>query len=121
MFPENKQVLEREEVVLGVKAIGIPQPKMTWHHNEEDVVADNSHELTEDGSPIVPSTELTHSEIYQPEVINDMGSVKEDHEYTNLATYQSPFSPIPVEEFGYYVCKYHANDNEDFKDQFTVR
>ena len=33
---------------------------------------------------------------------------------------QIDFVPIPVEEYGSYVVKCHANGNKDFMDQFTV-
>ena len=59
MFPEDKQVLEGEEVVF--KVTGFSQPKMTWYHNREEVVADYSQDVAEDGSLIMPSAELKHS------------------------------------------------------------
>ena len=130
MFPEDKQVLEGEEAVFRVKATGTPQPKITWYHNGEKVVADYSHGLTEDGSLIMPSTELKHSGVYQVVVINEAGSVartvnlsvkQEDQKYINVTTKQVSFLPIPVEEFSDYVFKCHANDNQIFRDQYSVR
>ena len=129
MFPGEKQVLQGEEVVFRVKVTGIPQPKMTWYHNGEEVVADYSQDMAEDGSLIMPSAELKHSGVYQLVVINEAGTVErkvnlfvkqEGQKCGNIAKKQT-FSPIPVEEFGDYVCKCHANDNEFFRDQYTVR
>ena len=112
MFPEEKQVLEGEEVVFRVKVTGTPSPNVIWYHNEEELVVDYSHELAEDGSLIIPSTELKHSGVYQLK--------QENPKCNNVAKKQTSFSPIPVEEFSDYVCKCHANDNEIFRDQYTV-
>ena len=46
---------------------------------------------------------------------------REGQQCGNVAQKQAFFSPVPVKEFGDYVCKCHANDNEEFKDQYTVR
>ena len=129
MFPADKQVFEGEEVVFRVKVTGFPQPRMTWYHNGEEVVADYSQKLAVDGSLIMPSTDLKHSGVYQLVVINEAGTVerkvnlfvkREGQKCSNMAKKQT-FSPIPVEEFGDYVCKCHANNNEDFRDQYSVR
>ena len=40
LFPDDKQVLEGEEVVFRVKVTGVPVPELTWYHNGEEVVAD---------------------------------------------------------------------------------
>ena len=130
VFPEDMEVFEGEEVVFRVKVTGFPQPKMTWYHNGEEVVADYSQKLTEDGSLIMPSTKPKHSGVYQLVVINEAGSEEksvgllvknEGQKYSNMAKKQTSFSPIPVEEFGDYVYKCHANDNKEFKDQYAVR
>ena len=130
MFPEDMKVFEGEEVVFRIKVTGFPQPSMTWYHNGEEVVADYSQKLAADGSLIMPSADPKHSGVYQLVVINEAGSEersvnlfvkKEEHIYANISMYQTPFIPILVEEFGYYVCKCHANDNEDFEYQYTVR
>ena len=129
MFPEDMNVSEGEEVVFKVKITGFPQPRMTWYHNGEEVVADYSQELAVDGSLIMYSTEPKHSGIYQLVVINEAGAeertvnlyvMQESPQCGNVTTKQISFSPIPVEEFGNYVCKCHGNDKE-FKDQYTVR
>ena len=130
MFPEDMKVFEGEEVVFRVKVTGFPQPRMTWYHNGEEVVADYSQKLAVDGSLIMPSADPKHSGLYQLIVINEVGSEersvgllvkKEDQKYSNMAKKQTSFSPIPVEEFGDYVYTCHANDNKEFKDQYAVR
>ena len=129
MFPEDMTVLEGDEVVFRVKVTGFPQPKMTWYHNGREIVADYSQRLAVDGSLIMSSTEPKHSGAYQLVVINEAGIEektvnlyvkKEEHIYTNISLNQTPFIPILVEEFGYYICKCHANDNEDFRYQYSV-
>ena len=130
MFPEEKQVLEGEEVMFSVNVTGISQPKITWYHNGEEVVEDYSKELAPDGSLIIPSAELKHNGVYQMVATNATGIVdkrvilrvqQEGQQSDHVAKKQSFLSPIPVETFGDYVYQCHANDNEDFKKQFTVR
>ena len=130
MFPEDMKVLKGEEVVFKVKVTGFPQPKMTWYHNGEKIVADYSQKLAVDGSLTIPSTEPKHNGDYQLVVINEAGSeertvnllvIQEGQKYSKVTMKQICFSPIPVEEFSDYVCKCHANDNEEFKDQYAVR
>ena len=47
--------------------------------------------------------------------------VKQEGQKCSNMSKKQTFSPVPVEEFGDYVYKCHANDNEDFRDQYTVR
>ena len=130
MFPEDKRVVEGEQVVFRVKVTGSPQPKITWYHNGEAVVSDYAKELAADGSLTFFSAELKHNGVYQLVATNTAGSVdkkvclfvqEESQQSAHVEKKQISFSPIPVEEFGDYVCKCHANDNEDFKNQYTVR
>ena len=53
---------------------GVPQPKLRWYHDGEEVVADYSKELAEDGSLTMPSAETKHSEVYQLVAVNKAGS-----------------------------------------------
>ena len=115
--------------MLRVKVTGTPRPKLTWYHNGEEVRADYSKELAEDGSITMPSAELKHSGIYQLVAKNKAGSMEKEMKlFVKKEGQQSPhvskkhihFSPIPVEEFGDYVSQSHANDNRDFRDQFSV-
>ena len=130
MFPEDKQAVEGEEVVFSVKVSGAPQPKITWYHNGEEVVADYAKELAADGSLTIFSAELKHSGVYQLVATNMAGSVDkrvclfvqyEDRQSVHGEKKQITFPGISVEEFGDYVCKCHANDNDDFKNQYSVR
>ena len=130
MFPDDTQVIEGEEVVFRVKVTGDPQPKVTWYHNGEEVTADYSKDLAADGSITFPSAELKHSGVYQLVAKNNAGSVEkrvslfvqqESQQSVHVDNKQISFSPIPVGEFGDYVCKCHANDNEDFRIQYSVR
>ena len=130
MFPDNIQVIEGEEVAFRVKVTGVPWPRITWYHNGEEVVADYSKELEEDGSLIIPTSEFKHSGEYQLVAINKAGSVKKQvslfvqrqgQQPVNVAKKQIFSPPISVDEFAEYVSKCHANDNKNFRDQYTVR
>ena len=130
MFPEDKHVLEGEEVVFRVKVTGVPQPKVTWYHNGEEVMVDYSKELAPDGSLTIPSAELKHNGIYQLVAKNKAGSMEksvslfvqpEGQQSAHVDKKQITFSPIPVGEFDDYVCKCHANNNKDFRNQYIVR
>ena len=108
---------------------GAPPPELTWYHSGEEVVSDYSKELAEDGSLTMPSAETKHSGVYQLVAKNKAGSTEkevklfvrqEGQQSPHIAKKQICFFPIPVEEFGDYVAKSHANDNRDFRDQFTV-
>ena len=127
LFPDDKQVLEGEEVVFRVKVTGVPVPELMWYHNGEEVIADYAKELAEDGSLIMPSAEIKHSGVYQLVAVNRAGRVEKEvmlcvnQESQLPGTKKVVFnSAIPVEKFGNYVSKCHANDNEDFIFQFTV-
>ena len=70
VFPDDKQVLEGEEVVFRVKVTGVPVPELTWYHNGEEVIADYSNDLADDGSLTMPSAEIKHSGVYQLVAVN---------------------------------------------------
>ena len=53
--------------------VGTPGPKLTWYHNGEEVMADYSKELAENGSLTMPSAELKHSGVYQLVAVNPAG------------------------------------------------
>ena len=125
-FPaEDRQVVEGEEVVFRVRVSGVPVPKLTWFHNGEEVMADYSKELAEDGSLTIPFAEIKHSGVYRLVAVNRAGRIKKelklsvDQEGQKWIHMIKHFSPIPVEEFGYYVVKCHAN-SEHFHNQFVV-
>ena len=112
-----------------VRVTGSPQPKLMWYHDGEEVVADYSKELGDDGSLTMPSTETKHSGVYQLVASNKAGSMerevklfvkKEGEPSPYVARKHITFSPIPVEGFGEYVARYHSNDNREFRDQYSV-
>ena len=75
LFPDDKQVLEGEEVVFRVKVTGVPVPELKWYHNGEEVIADYSKDLADDGSLTMPSAETKHSGVYQLVAVNRAGRV----------------------------------------------
>ena len=128
LFPDDKQVLEGEEVVFRVKVTGVPVPEYMWYYNGEEVVADYSKDLADDGSLTMPSAETKHSGVYQLVAVNRAGRVekkvrlcvnREDQPCLH-GPKKRIFYAISVDKFGDYVAKCHANDNEDFNAQFTV-
>ena len=115
-----------------VEVTGTPQPKLTWYHNGEEVRADYSKELTEDGSLTMPSAELKHSGVYQLVAVNSAGRVErevklsvesESVEAKNVPAYETvPMGDaIPVAMFGDHVEQRHARSNKPFKDEYEVR
>ena len=115
-----------------VEVTGTPQPKLTWYHNGEEVWADYSKELAEDGSLTMPSAELKHSGVYQLVAVNPSGRVErevmlsvesENVEANNVHAYETvPMcDAIPVAVFGDHVEQRHARNNKPFKDEYEVR
>ena len=106
----------------------MPVPKLMWYHNGEEVVANYSKDLADDGSLTMPSAETKHSGVYQLVAVNRTGRVeKKVRLYMNQEGQPCLHGPkkrllyaISVDGFGDYVAKCHANDNEDFNAQFTV-
>ena len=115
-----------------VEVTGTPRPRLTWYHNGEEVRADYSKELAEDGSLTIPSAELKHSGVYQLVVVNPGGRVErevmlsvesESVETNNVHAYETvPMGDaIPVAMFGDHVEQRHARSNKPFKDEYGVR
>ena len=115
-----------------VEVTGTPQPKMTWYHNGEEVRADYSKELAEDGSLTMPSAELKHTGVYQLVVVNLSGRAERevklsvesesveannDHAYETVSIHDG----IPVAMFGDHVEQRHARSNKPFEDEYEVR
>ena len=65
-----------------VKVSGVPQPTVTWYHDGETVKADYAHEIEEDGSLAISSTELKHSGEYKAVVTNQHGSEEREVKLT---------------------------------------
>ena len=129
-FPEDKHAVEGQTVLLRVEVSGSPQPKLTWYHNGEEVVADYSRELAEDGSLTLPSAETKHSGVYQLVAQNPAGKREREVKLSvegegqpspNLAkSQQIQLSAIAIDNFGDFVAQSHASNNSDFRDQYTV-
>ena len=80
--PHDVSVTEGEGVYFKVKVSGVPQPTVTWYHDGETVEADYAHEIEEDGSLAIPSTELKHSGVYKAVVSNQHGSEEKEVKLT---------------------------------------
>ena len=115
-----------------VEVTGTPRPKLTWYHNGEEVRADYSKELAEDGSLTMPSAELKHSGVYQLVAVNLAGRVEREVklsvESDSVETDNVPgcdtvpmHDAIPVAMFGDHVEQRHARSNKPFKDEYGVR
>ena len=130
-FPEDKHAMEGQTVLLTVEVTGSPQPKLTWYHNGEEVVADYSRELTEDGSLTMPSAEAKHSGVYQLVAQNPAGRKEREVKLSVEGEGQASPNPaksqliqlsaIAIDDFGDFVAQSHASNNSDFRDQYTVR
>ena len=127
-FPEDTRIEEGEGVMFRVEVIGVPHPKLTWYHDGEEMMADYSRELSEDGSLTMPSAETKHSGVYQLVAHNPAGRVerqlilrvKKEQEDSQSASQGSPGSGVPVGLFGNFVEKWHLNRNQVFKDHYKV-
>ena len=114
-----------------VTVTGSPQPKLTWYHNGEEVVADYSRELAEDGTLILPSTEARHSGTYQLVAQNPAGRREREVRLFVEAedTQQRPattkpamrHSAVPVAMFGSHVEQNHTKNNRHFTQEYEVR
>ena len=132
-FPEGQvHMMEGEKVMFQVEVRGAPDPEMKWYHNGEELEADYSRELSEDGSLTMPSAEGKHSGVYQLVAHNMAGAVRkevtltvkvEDNKNgrnTPQPQRQATNTALPVATFGNHVEKYHAAQNQAFKDEYQV-
>ena len=113
-----------------VKVTGSPQPMLTWYHNGEEVVADYSRELAEDGTLTLLSTEARHSGTYQLVAQNPAGRrerevrlfVEAEGTQQRQATTKPAvkFSAVPVAMFGSHVEQNHARNNQVFNKEYEV-
>ena len=130
-FPEDTCLQEGEEVLFHVEVTGTPQPVVTWYYNGEEVVADYSKELSEDGSLTMSSAEIKHSGVYQLVARNQAGRVERKVTLTVVPEGAAMDGPsyavvaahgaIPVTSFGDHVEQKHSKNNKPFKDEFEVR
>ena len=133
-FPDDTQVVEGERVELQVRVAGSPETKLTWYHDGEEVVADYSTELAEDGTLTLPSAEARHRGVYQLVAENTAGRVErevelnvsvEEEEKTQDDQVMPPqpkreFGAVPVAMFGGHVENNHASVNKGFNEEFQV-
>lgn len=119
-------MIEGERVELHVRATSIPQPKLTWHHNEEELVADYSTELAEDGTLAVLSVEARHQGVYQLVAENVTGRVKrevdlnvrEETQYDDIVCPKPVPVEVPVAMFKEYM---NSNTSTGFQEEHKVR
>ena len=129
-FPEETHVVEGEGVLFEVKVTGTPMPKLTWYHNGEEVSADYSRELEDDGTLTLPSAETKHSGMYKLVAQNHVGRrekevqlfVKEENTQDEVAPAKpaTTFSAIPVGFFGSHVERNHSKNNQGFINEYEV-
>ena len=125
-FPEETHAVEGEGVLFQVKVTGSPQPKLAWYHNGEEVVADYSRELAEDGTLTLPSAEARHSGTYRLVAQNPAGRREREVRLFVEAAKQTTsvqevrFSAVPVAMFGNHVKKSHSKNNRGFGKEFQA-
>ena len=128
-FPEDTNALEGEGVVFKVVVSGKPVPTITWYHDNTEISNDYSQEILDDGSLNLPSVELKQAGVYRMVAVNKSGSVEQQVKLSvQMEGEKTPdverkimtFEPIPVAEFGEYVAQNHGNNNQGFRDQFSV-
>ena len=117
-------------MLLQVKVTGNPMPKLTWYHNGEEVFADYSKALEDDGTLTLPSAETKHSGMYKLVAQNHVGKrekevqlfVKEENTQDEVAPAKpaSHFSAIPVGLFGSHVENNHSKNNQGFINEYEV-
>ena len=100
------------------------------YHNGEEVMADYSREIAEDGTHTLPSTEARHSGTYQLVAQNPAGRREREVRLFVEAegTQQRPattkpamkFSAVPVAMFGSHVEQNHNKNNHVFRDEYEV-
>ena len=123
-------MVEGEWVLFQVKVTGSPQPKLTWYHNGEEVMADYSRELAEHGSLTLPSAEVKHSGTYRLVAQNPAGRREREvrllveAEGTQLKPGTTKpamrLSGVPVAMFGSHVERNHSRNNRVFRDEYEV-
>ena len=121
--------MEGESVVFKVVVSGKPVPTLTWYFDDTEVTSDYSQEVLDDGSLNIPSAEVKQSGVYKLLARNSAGSMQQQVKLTvQIEKDRTPdfggtsmtFEPVPVSEFGDYVAKNHAGNNQGFRDQFMV-
>ena len=122
--------MEGEAVPFQVKVTGSTQPKLMWYHNGEEVGADYSRKLEEDGTPAMPAPEARHNVTYQNMAQNSAGRRKEEvrlfveaEDMQQRPATTKPameLSAVPVAMFGSHVERNHTRNNRAFRDEYEV-
>jgi len=122
--------VEGEALPFQVKVTDSPQPKLMWYRNGEEVEADYSRMLEEDGTPAMSAAEARHNVTYQNMAQNSAGRRKEEMRLIVEAedTPQRPattkldmeLSAVPVAMFGSHVERNHTRCNRAFRDEYEV-
>ena len=131
-FPGTITVEEGRQVKFKVSISGIPKPSYQWYHYDKPVEEDYAHEVTEEGSLVMGTTEENHRGTYKLVVKNSAGVAKKsvelivtkveaDEDGAAIATNddtvngQLSLEAIPVTEFGQYVANCHADNHRGFR------
>ena len=130
-FPSTTSVKEGHRVEFTVHVTGTPPLTFNWYHDGQLVTEDYAHEIMEDGSLIIITTEESHKGTYRFVANNSVGTVdrqvilmitkeRTDEALYGNATLQANIGPIPVNHFGAFVADSHANYNSKFRLQYYV-
>ena len=116
-----------------VSVLGNPPPKITWYHNNSNVLSDSSIEIGEGGTLSIPSMEARHVGSYKLVATNEHGCCEDEMEL-HIESEDSPrlhkalsmsliidSAPIPVPSLEEYIASHHAKCNEPFQHEFLVR
>ena len=122
--------MEGEAVPFQVKVTGTPPSRLMWYRNGEEVGADYSRKLEEDGTPAMPTTEARHNVTYQNMAQNSAGKRKEEVrlfvEAEDMQQRPATTKPamelcaVPVAMFGSHVERNHNRNNRAFRDEYEV-
>ena len=92
-------------------------------------MADYSIKIDEQGSLFFPSIELKHSGVYKVIATNSSGKVEIEVTVSVMSEgcdggegggSGETSRPVPVSEFGTFVCEHHAQGNKKFRERFEV-
>lgn len=109
-FPQDSTAIQGESMEFQVKVTGTPQPKLTWYHNEKEIVADSSIKLAEDGTLTVLSVEARHEGVYKLVAENAAGILQKElelhvteREYCNISSLKAVSGVVPVAMYKEYI------------------
>jgi len=128
-FPHDTCVTEGESVKFEVVVRGRPLPSLTWYHEGVPLSSDYSLELLRNGTLSISSADKRHNGAYVLCASNSKGTVErevrltvlqEDEKAEPIISERVEVQPIPVQEFGEYTAKHHANSDKLFRLQYKV-